>query len=118
MPLTSPRTCSSHRPSRTPTSHAGAHCRAPASAGCSLRRMSRRAWASVVLAIAAAASGAPAVAAPEPQPQGQNDAGGVRNVLPPGANGFSSGPQLALFLATGARPPHNDDQLGMYKDLL
>src|SRR4051794_2906967 len=80
--------------------------------------MSRRAVASLVLAIAAAAFPGAAFGAPEPQPQGTNDAGGVRNVLPPGANGFSSGPQLALFLATGTRPPHNDDQLGMYKDLL
>src|SRR4051812_13206464 len=80
--------------------------------------MSRRAVAGVVLAIAAAACPGAASGAPEPQPQGTNDAGGVRNVLPPGANGFSSGPQLALFLATGTRPPHNDDQLGMYNDLL
>jgi acyl-homoserine lactone acylase PvdQ len=42
----------------------------------------------------------------------------VRNVLPPGANGRASGPELAAFLATGARPAHNDDQLAMYADLL
>ena len=45
-------------------------------------------------------------------------ADGVRNVLPPGANGRANGPELAAFLATGARPQHNDDQLGLYADLL
>src|SRR3712207_8439538 len=30
----------------------------------------------------------------------------------------SNGPELAAFLATGARPEHNDDQLGLYADLL
>ncbi|HEX8207979.1 MAG TPA: penicillin acylase family protein, partial [Solirubrobacteraceae bacterium] len=45
-------------------------------------------------------------------------ADGVRNVLPPGADGTANGPELAAFLATGARPTHNDDQLGMYADLL
>jgi hypothetical protein len=45
-------------------------------------------------------------------------ADGVRNVLPPGANGRANGPELAAFLATGARPAHNDDQLGMYADLI
>jgi acyl-homoserine lactone acylase PvdQ len=45
-------------------------------------------------------------------------ADGVRNVLPPGANGRANGPELAAFLATGARPQHNDDQLQMYADLI
>jgi acyl-homoserine lactone acylase PvdQ len=52
------------------------------------------------------------------QPYGTNDAGGFHDVLPPGANGLANGPQLAAFLATGARPAHNDDQLGMYRDLM
>ena len=43
---------------------------------------------------------------------------GLRNVLPPGQNGLANLPQLGAFLATGARPPHNDDQLAPYRDLL
>jgi acyl-homoserine lactone acylase PvdQ len=52
------------------------------------------------------------------QPYGTNDAGGFHDVLPPGTNGLANGLQLAAFLATGARPAHNDDQLGMYRDLM
>src|SRR5262249_49328970 len=55
---------------------------------------------------------------PQPQPYGTNDAGGFRNVLPPGENGFDNAAQLAAFEATGQRPAHNDDQLAMYRDLL
>ncbi|MDX6724689.1 MAG: hypothetical protein QOD73_3093 [Solirubrobacteraceae bacterium] len=54
----------------------------------------RRLW---VLAVAALALPAPASA-------------GVRNVLPPGANGLSNPLELAAFLSAGARPAHNDDQ--------
>src|SRR4051812_22514254 len=50
---------------------------------------------------------APAAAAPP-----------VRNILPPGANGLSSLPELGAFLSAGARPPHNDDQLALYEGLL
>src|SRR3954462_13162103 len=42
----------------------------------------------------------------------------VRNVLPPGANGLSNLAELGAFLTTGARPAHNDDQLGLYSNLL
>ncbi len=55
---------------------------------------------------------------PAPQPYGTNDYGGFRNVLPPGQNGFDNLPQLAAFEATGQRPAHNDDQLGMYANLV
>ena len=65
-------------------------------------------------ALPAAAQGAP----PVPQPYGKNDAGGFRDVLPPGANGRDNWLQLAQFFSTGKRPPHNDDQLAMYRDLL
>ena len=57
-------------------------------------------------------------APPTPLPYGQEDAGGFRNVLPPGQNGLATLPELAAFQAGGARPAHNDDQLGMYRDLL
>jgi acyl-homoserine lactone acylase PvdQ len=55
---------------------------------------------------------------PQPQPYGTNDAGGFRNVLPPGSNGFDNAAELAAFEATGQRPAHNDDQLPLYRDLL
>jgi acyl-homoserine lactone acylase PvdQ len=60
----------------------------------------------------------PAAAAPTPEPFQANDAGGFRAILPPGANGFVNGPQLLAFQAGGVRPPHNDDQLAPYNDLL
>ncbi len=56
--------------------------------------------------------------APPAEPYGTNDYGGFRDVLPPGANGLDNGAQLAAFLATKQRPPHNDDQLAMYGDLV
>ena len=69
--------------------------------------------AALVLVPAAAAN-----AAPDPRPYRANDAGGFRNVMPPGSNGHVNATDAAAFLATGARPPHNDDQLGMYEDLV
>ena len=52
------------------------------------------------------------------QPYGTNDAGGFNNIAPPGSSGFASGPEIAAFLTSGARPPHNDEQLSMYGDLV
>ena len=73
----------------------------------------------VVATLVALLAAVPAAgAAPTPLPYGDLDAGGFRNVLPPGQNGLANLPQLAAFLATGARPAHNDDQLGAYRDLL
>jgi acyl-homoserine lactone acylase PvdQ len=85
-----------------------------------------RTLAALVVAVAALTLAAPAGAqlptllggGPAPQPYGTNDYGGFRDVLPPGTNGFDNAVQLAGFEATGSRPPHNDDQLGMYSDLL
>ncbi len=77
----------------------------------------RRAAAVIVLALGLAAP-AVARAAPEPLAYGEHDAGGFRNILPPGQSGLANGPQLAAFLATSARPAHNDDQLAPYRDLL
>ena len=62
-----------------------------------------------------------AVAAPaaaQVQPYRTNDFGGFHDVLPPGANGRSNLVELAAFRATGARPPHNDDQRDMYARLV
>ncbi|MDX6669643.1 MAG: hypothetical protein QOI91_6 [Solirubrobacteraceae bacterium] len=51
-------------------------------------------------------------------PYQANDGGGFRDVLPPGTNGLANPTGLAAFLSAGTRPPHNDDQLGMYRDLV
>lgn len=40
------------------------------------------------------------------------------NILPPGENGLVNTADAARFEATGARPAHFDDQLGMYADLV
>ena len=71
-----------------------------------------------VLAVAAGIACTPAAAAPAPAPYGAHDAGGFRNILPPGQNGFDNAAQLATFQLNGTRPPHNDDQLGMYGNLV
>ena len=69
--------------------------------------------ASVLIALAIA----PAAASGQVEPYGTNDSGGFRNILPPGTNGFDDLAQLLQFETTGARPPHNNDQLGMYSSL-
>jgi acyl-homoserine lactone acylase PvdQ len=71
------------------------------------------------VAVAAAIACAPASAAPSPQPYGAHDAGGFLNIAPPGQNGLVNGLQLLQYQAdNSARPPHNDDQLAMYGDLV
>ena len=70
----------------------------------------------VLAALVAAMLSAQAQAAVEPY--GTNDAGGFRNVLPPGTAGVDNAFQLAEFEASGTRPPHWDDQLPLYNDLL
>ena len=57
-------------------------------------------------------------AAPQPQPFGKGDAGGFRNVLPPGQNGHADAAQVAGFLTAGTRAPHDSDQLALYTDLV
>src|SRR3954470_4007889 len=59
-----------------------------------------------------------ALAPPAPQPYGTNTVAGFNDVMAPGANGFSNGPELAAFLAGGTRPAHNSDQLPLYRDLM
>jgi acyl-homoserine lactone acylase PvdQ len=58
------------------------------------------------------------VAAADVAPYGANDAGGFRNVLPPGEAGTDNAFQLAQFRANGQRPAHWDDQLKLYTDLV
>jgi acyl-homoserine lactone acylase PvdQ len=78
--------------------------------------------ARLLIACAAAAAvglGLPtAPAGAQVQAYRTGDYGGFHDVLPPGANGHTNLVELAAFLATGARPAHNDDQLAMYERLL
>jgi acyl-homoserine lactone acylase PvdQ len=54
-----------------------------------------------------------------PAPYGTNDAGGFRNVLPPGENGLDTFPQLFAFRGLEKRlPPHFADQQPLYENLL
>src|SRR5215213_8078608 len=76
--------------------------------------MSKLRFVLVALACAIAAPAAAAV----PSPYGTNDAGGFRNVLPPGEAGVDNVFQLAQFTAGGTRPPHWDDQEPLYDGLL
>ncbi|MEA2470171.1 MAG: hypothetical protein QOE38_1170, partial [Thermoleophilaceae bacterium] len=55
---------------------------------------------------------------PVPAPYGTNDAGGFRNVLPPGENGLDTATDFAHFNADGTYPPHFDDQFPLYTNLL
>jgi acyl-homoserine lactone acylase PvdQ len=72
----------------------------------------------LIVLVAVALAAGPARAAAPVLPYQANDHGGFRDVLPPGTNGLANGPALAAFLATRARPAHNDDQLAMYRDLV
>src|SRR3954464_11536723 len=66
--------------------------------------------------LAALACAAPAIA--DVQPYGTNDAGGFRNVLPPGEAGTDNALQLALFQTAGTMPAHFTDQQPLYDGLL
>jgi acyl-homoserine lactone acylase PvdQ len=61
---------------------------------------------------------APPAAHAAVQPYGTNDAGGFRNVLPPGEAGTDNVLQLAAFEAGGQRPDHWADQQPLYENLL
>jgi acyl-homoserine lactone acylase PvdQ len=68
--------------------------------------------AAVALGLFAAPAGA------QVQAYRAGDFGGFHDILPPGTNGRANVVELAAFLATGARPQHNDDQRAMYERLL
>src|SRR3954454_12657759 len=59
---------------------------------------------------------APAQAAVDPY--GTNDAGGFRNVLPPGAAGTDNAADLVAFTGGGTRPAHWADQQPLYENLV
>jgi acyl-homoserine lactone acylase PvdQ len=65
------------------------------------------------LAVCAGSAAANAV-----QPYGANDAGGFRNVLPPGENGLDNLPQVLEYKASKAIPKHYADQQPLYENLL
>ena len=52
------------------------------------------------------------------EPYGHHDAGGFRNVLPPGENGTDNAVELAAFEANGDLPPHWMDQQPLYQNLI
>src|SRR3954453_9701408 len=54
---------------------------------------------------------------PAPGAYRQNDAGGFRDILPPGTRGRYNAVELAAFLAAGRTVPHCCHQLGMYRGL-
>jgi acyl-homoserine lactone acylase PvdQ len=57
-------------------------------------------------------------AAAAPQPYGTNDAGGFRNVLPPGENGTATFTQILAFRGSGLLPAHFADQQPLYENLV
>jgi acyl-homoserine lactone acylase PvdQ len=72
----------------------------------------------LILALFLAALLAPAAVA-APAPYGANDAGGFRNVLPPGENGLDTVQQLFAFRGMQhLLPPHFADQQPLYENLL
>jgi acyl-homoserine lactone acylase PvdQ len=74
----------------------------------------RLALAALLCAIAVPA----AAGAATPAPYGTNDAGGFRNVLPPGEAGVANALQLAQFKLNGSLPKHWADQEPLYDGLL
>jgi acyl-homoserine lactone acylase PvdQ len=68
----------------------------------------------LVLTVSPAAAGRSA----SPAPYGLHDAGGFYDVLPAGEAGVDNVQQLAEFEATGKIPPHFDDQLPLYANLI
>jgi acyl-homoserine lactone acylase PvdQ len=73
------------------------------------------ALAAAILVVALAGASAAAAAV---QPYGANDAGGFRNVLPPGENGLDTFGDVAIFKTTGLPPAHYADQQPLYENLL
>ncbi len=62
---------------------------------------------------------APAAPAAAPEPYGASDAGGFRNVLPPGENGTADFTEVLASRGSGhLLPPHFADQQPLYENLL
>jgi acyl-homoserine lactone acylase PvdQ len=93
----------------------------------SARVRSYRWGVAVAVAIGCLAGPATSSAAPPVQPYGTNDAGaptaedpnvGFRNVLPAGEAGVDNAVQLGEFEAKKTIPPHFNDQLPLYANLI
>ena len=80
-------------------------------------RSCARSALSLLIALVALAIAAP-MAAGAPAPYGTDDAGGFRNVLPPGENGTASFGEILTFRGPGLLPPHFADQQPLYENLL
>ncbi len=80
-------------------------------------RVRQRVALPLVLALFAVAAFAPQAGAAV-EPYGANDAGGFRNVLPPGENGLDNLKQLFEFRGPGKLPPHFADQQPLYENLV
>ena len=78
----------------------------------------RSAACAVILAAGVAVLLAAPSAGADPAPYGQHDAGGFRNVLPAGEAGVDNAGQLLQAQASGAIPPHFNDQLSLYANLV
>jgi acyl-homoserine lactone acylase PvdQ len=70
------------------------------------------------VSLVAFALAVPSVAQAASQPYGTNDAGGFRNVLPPGENGLDTLSQIFSFRGLGTIPPHFADQQPLYENLV
>src|SRR5919108_4065775 len=68
---------------------------------------------SLALPVLAASSASAAV-----EPYGTHDAGGFRNVLPPGEAGTDNAIEFAAFQAAGTYPNHWTDQQPLYNNLI
>jgi acyl-homoserine lactone acylase PvdQ len=83
-----------------------------------IHRVCLRSALPLLISLLATAVFAASAAVAAPQPYGTNDAGGFRNVLPPGANGFDNIQQIFAFRGQGILPPHFADQQPLYENLL
>ena len=81
-------------------------------------RVCKRAALPLFLVILPFAAFAQTAVAALPQPYGTNDAGGFRNVLPPGENGLATFQQILEYRGSKAIPPHFDDQQPLYENLV
>ena len=72
---------------------------------------------SLLVALLVCAAAAP-LALAAPAPYATDDAGGFRNVLPPGENGTASFNEILAFRGPGLLPPHFADQQPLYENLL
>ena len=78
-----------------------------------MRRLAASLAAALLLSLFAVTA---AFGAADPYQQG--DFKGFRNILPPGENGFVNATELAAVRGGGTYPPHANDQLAMYGDLV